>query len=391
VPPEHAGDAHPHKTEGAFYLWRADELDALLGGDAPIVRRRFGVEANGNAPIDPQQEFTGKNLLYVAAGIDDLAKEFSKSDDDVTEIVRRARLTMFRERLGRPRPHLDDKVLTAWNGLMIGAFARVARMRRVLESAERDRGRPYLEAARMAASFVRERMWSDSSRTLLRRFRDGHAEIPAYAEDYSYLIFGLLELFQADPDARWLAWSIDLQRRQDELFWDDANGGWFSTTGTDPSVLVRMKEDYDGAEPTASSVSVMNLIVLAHLVEDPRWTERIERTLRLFSARLEQIGRAVPMMAAALSTYRAGLQQIVIVGKEGRADLERAAAARYRPFAITLALDDNQEAISALAPWIAAMQPLGHQATAFVCQNFACERPVTSAEELQQRLENRLT
>ena len=232
-------------------------------------------------------------------------------------------------------------------------------------------------------------MWSDSSRTLLRRFRDGHAEIEGYAEDYAYLIFGLLELFQADADPRWLTWSIDLQRRQDELFWDEVNGGWFSTTGTDPSVLVRMKEDYDGAEPTASSVSVMNLLVLAHLVEDAGWTERIERTLRLFAARLEQLGRAVPMMAAALSTYWAGLQQIVIVGDEGRSDLERVVGSRYRPFAIALAFDDNQEAVARVAPWIAAMKPIENKATAFVCRGFACERPVTSAESLIQTLGDR--
>jgi uncharacterized protein YyaL (SSP411 family) len=389
VPPEAAGDATPHKAEGAFYLWRADELEELLGDDAPIVKRRFGIEAGGNAPVDPQQEFTGKNLLYVAAGVDDLAKEFGKTADDVTETLRRARLAMFRERLGRPRPHLDDKVLTAWNGLMIAAFARVARVLRLLGPEGSDAGRPYLEAAQKAAAFVRERMWSSSSRTLQRRFRNRDAAIDGYAEDYAYLIFGLLELFQADSDVAWLQWIVDLQRRQDELFWDEENGGWFSTTGSDPSVLVRMKEDYDGAEPTASSVSVMNLLVLAHLVEDATWTDRIERTLRLFSARLEQIGRAVPMMAAALSTYHAGLQQIVIVGEPGRADLERAIGTRYRPFAITLALDDNQEAMARLAPWIDAMKPIENKATAFVCRNFACERPVTSPEALLQRLGTR--
>jgi uncharacterized protein YyaL (SSP411 family) len=293
---------------------------------------------------------------------------------------------MFRERLSRPRPHLDDKVLTAWNGLMIGAFARVARVLRFLGPEGREAGQPYLEAARRAASFLQERMWSGSSRTLLRRFRDGHAEIAAYAEDYAYLIFGLLELFQADPDARWLNWSLDLQRRQDELFWDDVNGGWFSTTGTDPSVLVRMKDDYDGAEPTASSVSVLNLLLLEHLVEAAGWTDKIERTLRLFGARLEQIGRAVPMMAAALSTYSAGLQQIVIVGNEGRADLERAVGSRYRPFSIALALEDNQDRLAQIAPWIGAMKAIDQKATAFVCRNFACERPVTSAEALLQGL-----
>jgi uncharacterized protein YyaL (SSP411 family) len=386
VPPEHADAPAPHKAEGAFYLWRADELDALLGADAAIAKRRFGIQPDGNAPIDPQQEFTGKNLLYVAGDVDELAREFGKTPEEITRILGRARLAMFRERLSRPRPHLDDKVLTAWNGLMIGAFARVARVLRFLGPEGREAGQPYLDAARRAASFLQERMWSGASRTLLRRFRAGHAEITAYAEDYAYLIFGLLELFQADPDARWLNWSLDLQRRQDELFWDAVNGGWFSTTGTDPSVLVRMKEDYDGAEPTASSVSVLSLLVLDHLVEGSGWTDKIERTLRLFGARLEQLGRAVPMMAAALSTYWAGLQQIVIVGDEGRADLERAVGSRYRPFSIALALEDNQEALAKVAPWIGEMKAIDNKATAFVCRNFACERPVTSAEALIQGL-----
>src|SRR5262245_49025666 len=389
VPPEHAADATSHKAEGAFYLWRADELDALLGADAPVVKRRFGFDANGNAPIDPQQEFTGKNVLYVATSIDHLAKEFGKPSDDITEILRRARLAMFRERLGRPRPHLDDKVLTAWNGLMIAAFARVSRALRVLGPDRSHARQAYLETPRKAASFLRDRMWSRSSRTLLRRFRDGHAEIEAYAEDYAYLIFGLLELFQADPSADWLNWSFDLQHRQDELFWDEANGGWFSTTGSDPSVLVRMKEDYDGAEPTASAVSVMNLLILEHLVEDARWAERIDRTLRLFASRLELLGRAVPMMAAALSTYRAGLQQIVIVGEHGRADLERAVGGRYHPFTVTLTLDDNRDALATIAPWIGEMRPIENKATAFVCQNFVCERPITSADALVQKLEAR--
>ena len=108
-------------------------------------------------------------------------------------------------------------------------------------------------------------MWNADSRRLLRRYRKGHADIDAYAEDYGCLIFGLIELFQADPDPKWLEWAITLQHRQDELFWDEAGAGWFSTTGRDPSVLLRMKDEYDGAEPTASSMAVMNLLMLSHL------------------------------------------------------------------------------------------------------------------------------
>ncbi|HMB78596.1 MAG TPA: hypothetical protein VKI43_00945, partial [Vicinamibacterales bacterium] len=235
-------------------------------------------------------------------------------------------------------------------------------------------------------------MWNAQSGTLLRRYRDGHAEIDGYAEDYAYLIHGLLELFQADPQPMWIEWAIALQRRQDELFWDEQAGGWFSTTGNDPSVLLRMKEDYDGAEPTASSVSVLNLLTLSHLVTDAHWGDRIERTLRLFGKRLEQMGRGVPMMAAALSTYVAGVQQIVIAEgaiEKGIVDdaLDRAVAMRYLPFAIQLRVSpEAQRSLAGSLPFIAAMQPVAGITAAYVCRDFTCRQPVTTVDALEQEL-----
>ena len=391
IPPEDAASPLAHKKEGAFYLWPADELDALLGGDAAIVKMRFGIEPDGNAPQDPQQEFTGKNLLYVARSIDDIAKQTGKTAAEVIDVLNRARVRMFEHQLKRPRPHRDDKILTAWNGLMIAAFARTARALRGL-GADGANAEPYVEAARRAAAFLRERMWRADTRTLLRRYRDGHAEIEGYAEDYAFLTFGLLELFQADADPMWLEWAIALQQRQDELFWDDASGGWFSTTGRDPSVLLRMKEDYDGAEPTASAVSVLNLLVLSHLVDravEPEWPGRIERTLKLFGSRLEQVGRAVPLMAAALSTYTAGVQQIVVVDPSpaSSSPLLRAVARQYLPFAITLHVTpDRQRALAGSLPFIASMHAVDGAAAAFVCREFTCRQPVTDVEALQQEL-----
>ena len=384
APDQSAGDG-PHKREGAFYLWRADEVDALLGDDAAIVKMRHGIESGGNAPQDPQQEFTGKNILYVARGIDDITRQTGKTRDEIITILNETRMKMFLARMKRPRPERDDKILTAWNGLMIAAFARVAR---VLDAES------YRQTARRAAAFIRERMWRADSRTLLRRYRGGHAEIDAYAEDYAYLIFGLLELFQADADPIWLEWAIALQQRQDELFWDDAAGGWFSTTGQDPSVLLRMKEDYDGAEPTPSSVSVLNLLLLSHLVENPVWPDRIERTLRYFATRLEQAGRAVPMMAAALSTHTAGVQQIVIVDPpagagqtSGGEALARAVAREYLPFAIVLRVSaERQRPLAGSLPFIASMRPIDGAAAAYVCQRFTCRQPVTTVDALHEQL-----
>src|SRR5205823_13834275 len=147
-----------------------------------------------------------------------------------------------------------------------------------------------------------------------------------------------------------------------------------------------MKEDYDGAEPTASSISVMNLLVLSHLVEDDKasqtWTDRIERTLRLFAARLDQVGRGVPMMAAALSTYLAGFQQVVVVGNQGRDRLDHSLARQFAPFAVTLSVsDDRRESLARALPFTAAMKPVGGRAAAYVCRAFACHAPVTDPEQ----------
>jgi uncharacterized protein YyaL (SSP411 family) len=230
-------------------------------------------------------------------------------------------------------------------------------------------------------------MWNAGSRVLLRRYRDGVAEIEGYAEDYAYLIAGLLELFQADPSPMWLEWAIALQHTQDELFWDEAAGGWFSTTGRDPSVLLRMKEDYDGAEPTASSVSVLNLLVLSHLISDSQWNERIDRTLRLFGTRLEQMGRGVPMMAAALSTRIAGVQQVVIVDAGDDDEIDRALALAYLPFAIQLRVTkESQRALAGSLPFIEAMRPVDGATAAYVCRDFTCRQPVTTVDALQQEL-----
>ena len=377
VPPEHAHEPHPHKMEGAFYIWSDAEIQEVLGAGADVFRARYGILPDGNAPADPQGEFTGKNLLYTARSIEDVASMAGRSVDGVHAALEGARDLLMARRATRPRPHLDDKVLTAWNGLMIAAFARAAR---TIEGAD-----SYLADAQRAARFVREQLWQPSSRTLLRRYRDGSAGVEAYAEDYAYLVWGLLELFQADGDADWLEWAITLQKRQDELFWDPVDGGWFSTTGKDDSVLLRLKEDYDGAEPAASSVSVMNLLTLSHLTTGS-FSDEIETTLGIFAPRLSQSGRVAPMMLAALSAYHSGTPQLIVVGDPSAQDtraLHDVVRRRYLPTAVIVPLIDAQRGrLSDLLPWTASMRAIDGRATAYLCRDFACESPTTDAGEL---------
>jgi uncharacterized protein YyaL (SSP411 family) len=393
-------DGGSHKSEGAFYIWRDQEIGEALADDADVFRLRHGILPDGNAPFDPQNEFTQKNLLYTARSIEDIATMTGRPAQDVVAALDRARATLLAIRSTRPRPHLDDKVLTAWNGLMIAAFARAAR---VLDDAS------YLADADRAARFLRSRLWRPADETLLRRFRQGDAAVDGYAEDYAYLIFGLLELFQAGGDPSWLEWAIALQRRQDERFWDPVHGGWYSTTGKDASVLLRLKEEYDGAEPAASSISVLNLLALSHLTgSTPKtptpnsqslglenagigsYQEKIERTLAMFGASAAMRGRAVPMMLAALSTYHVGAPQIVIAGEPDAPDTRALAAVvrrHYLPTSVVVPLAAaHGEALAQLLPWTASLRRRDGRATAYVCREFTCQTPATSPDELDAQL-----
>jgi uncharacterized protein len=373
------------KREGAFYVWSDAELRDVLGADADVARARFGIEPGGNAPQDPQGEFTGQNILYSARSLDQVAADTGRSVDDVMAALGRVRRTLFDVRATRPRPHLDDKILVSWNGLMIAALARAAR---VLPQSP-DAGE-WLDSARRAATFIRSTLWQSGEQRLLRRYRDGDAAIEAYAEDYACLIWGVIELFECEGDASWLAWARELQARQDALFWDPDEGGWFSTTGADPAVLLRLKEDYDGAEPAASSVSVMNELHLAYLLDDDEARQRAARTLARYGPRAGRAARVIPLMLAGLSAWHAGLGQVVVVGhpSDDATLLLRAELAKhYLPFAVVIPIVPGPGA-EALARMIPFVRPMAARAnpTAFVCQDFLCREPVSTAAALAAQL-----
>jgi uncharacterized protein YyaL (SSP411 family) len=207
-----------------------------------------------------------------------------------------------------------------------------------------------------------------------------------------------MALFEIDGDPEWLAWAVRLQAQQDARFWDEEAGGWFSTSGADPSVLLRQKEDYDGAEPSASSIAVLNLLRLSHVCAGATQSAAIEtfpskiaRTLGLFAARTVQVPRAIPMMLAALSTYHAGVSQLVIVEGADPHDallMLDVVGRAYAPAMVTVPVwRERRESLTQLLPWIAPMEPVNARATAYLCRNFTCDRPITSADELHATLQ----
>jgi uncharacterized protein YyaL (SSP411 family) len=356
------------KREGAFYVWRASEIDTLFGADAEIVRRRFGIEDQGNAPEDPQGEFRNLNIPYIAQDIEDIAARTGRTADEVMQVIGRVRQVLYDARDARPRPHLDDKILTAWNGLMIAAYARAARV--LADSPNRGRWRA---AAESAAAFVRTRLWDAATRTLKRRYRDGEAAIAGFCEDYAFLIWGLTELVQVTGDPETLAWAVDLQARQRELFFDQADGGWFSTTGEDPTVLLRLKEDYDGAEPSAASVTSRNLQVLTQLTGDASYYATAGRALERYGPQIGRVARVMPFMMSNLVRWHATPLEITIAGPEADPAVlafERVVAARHLPFAVVL------------------RDPRAAAASAHVCSGAVCQAPVSDPEELGRQIDN---
>ena len=380
----------PEHAEGAFYVWTKSEIDKALGSAAEIFDFHFGVEEHGNAPpgSDPQGEFRDKNILIERHTIVETAKHFEKSEEEVRQSLSQSREKLLSIRAKRPRPHLDDKIITSWNGLMISALARGAQ---VLNDSV------YLDAAIRAASFAQKNLYDNSKKILVRNYRDGRSQVEGFADDYAFLIQGLLDLYEASFDVSWLKFAIEIQATQDHLFLDEKNGAYFSGSGKDSSILLRMKEDNDSAEPAPSSVAALNLLRLAQIRDDKELRERGDKTINAFGAQLARIPMAMPQMLVALDYSLGKPRQIVIAGSPPRvrppADKIDGAGTQaliaevhrhYLPNKILILADDGegQKYLGEKNEAIRGMKPIDGKPAAYVCENFTCKAPVTDSKAL---------
>lgn len=369
--------------EGAFYLWTRAELDEILGNDGPLVALHYGVEADGNAPFDPHQEFLGRNILYRPHPVEETARILRMDRDEVERRLAAARGILFERRSRRPRPLRDDKILTSWNGLMIGALARAAS---ALGSRE------YLESAEGAASFLLTHLWSADRGVLKRRYRDGEAAHEAHLDDYAFLTGGLLDLYAASGSVRWLDDAVTLTRRQLALFWDETRGGFYDTSGEDTSVLVRMREYYDGAEPSGNASAADNLLRLAALTGSDSWKQRAARVLDAAGPWLEQQPAIMPTMVSVLHALDLPPSQLVIAGEPGAEStraLQGEASRHFLPdTAIIHATEQRREELERHVPAASRFLPgPDGEALAYFCHDFVCRLPVPDPAGLRTLLE----
>lgn len=364
----------PHeKSEGAFYIWSWQEIVALVGEEhAAWFGYRYGMEREGNVTNDPHHEFTGRNILFAARTIAETAEHFSKPAGEVAAALVAADACVLEARSARPRPHLDDKILTSWNGLMISAFARGAAILGDIR---------YLTAAANAADFLLSTMLQPDG-TLLRRYRTGDAGIEGMLDDYANLTGGLLDLYEASFEFSHLAAAISLTREMISRFGDPEEGGFFASAHADAAALVKLKDDYDGAEPSGNSVALMNLLRLARITGDTQFDTEGRRLIAAFAGRAASAPQGIPQFLAAIEFDLAKKKEIIIAGTPSP-EVQHELWKRFDPFRILL---QESPEIAAFRPEVADMKAPADGARIYVCVNFACQTPVTSAEDLAQYL-----
>jgi uncharacterized protein len=392
-PPEAAmaaehGSGH-NKLEGAFYLWSKIELERLLGDDATWFCDHYGVEAGGNVPaqLDPHHEMRGSNILKQRRSLADTAKAQGKDPAALADRLVDALERLRAVRALRPRPHRDEKIITAWNGLMISALARAATSPAACLLEKRDF---YLAAAGRAAEFVRQELFDPARGALYRAWRGGRGASEGFAEDYAALIAGLLDLYEADWDVRWLQWAEQLQQAMDQRFWDEAGGGYFQAATGDASIVLRLKDDHDGAEPSANSLAANNLLRLAALLHDEGFADRGRQAIRALQPTWARSPWALPAMLCAVERALEEPRQVVIAGDPLTAEfnalvaeIRRAPGRRRASLAVTGRPEETW--LTQRVPVLAAMRAPG-KAAAFVCEGFTCQAPVTSPGELRRLL-----
>lgn len=366
-----ADPARPNeKGEGAFYIWTKEEIEQVLGkADAGRFCRWYGVRDGGNVNEDPHGEFTSRNILC----------EAEQPGDGAGEMRRK----LLEVRSKRPRPHLDDKVLTAWNGLMISAFAKGG----VLLEEPR-----YSSAARRAADFLLSRMYDRRTGILLRRYRDGEAAIEGFLDDYALFAQSLLDLYEAEFDPLDLEAALRLTEKAIALFEDRNEGGFFSTAESGSDLILRVKEDYDGAEPSGNSVMALNLLRLAEITGREDLRSAADRTFRALAPRVSEAPVGAPQLLAAYEFAIAPRRQIVIAGPKKGADthaLLRKVRSQFLPNSILLLVDSEatRARLAAWQPAVEGMAQLDGAAAAYVCENFACRLPVSDPEELARLIQ----
>ena len=366
-----AQDADSEGVEGKFFVWTPDELRPLLGDDADLVMGYYGVTERGN--------FEGANILNVPRPPEDYCQQRGVSESDLFAAVARARVILLDVREQRIHPLRDDKVLTSWNGMMLRSFAETG------AALGRD---DYLDAARANAAFLLDTM-RDGNRRILRTWRNGEAKLNGYLEDYACLADGLLALHEATLEPRWLQEAVSVADGMIALFWDDAVGGFYDTGSDHETLVIRPRDVFDNAQPCGGSVAADVLLRLGVVTGNDDFATKGATPLRAMQQLLGRAPAATGHWLGALDFYVSLPREIVIVGPVGdsvTADMLEAVSTRFMPNRVLVGVADPANPPLKDSPLLEQRVMQDGRPTAYVCENYACQLPVTDAAALAQQL-----
>ena len=366
-----ATDADSEGEEGKFFVWTPQEIEAVLGSeDAALCNAFFGVSQSGN--------FEGKNILNIPVKAVDFAGRHGVSLQRLVEVIQRGKEALWRAREEREHPLLDDKALASWNGLMLRAFAEAG------AALERQ---DYLDAASRNAAFLLEQMRPEGQ--LLRSFREGQARLPGFLEDYSFVADGLLSLYEATFDQRWLDSAVELADEMISQFWDETAGCFYDTGRRHEELVVRPRDVFDNAQPCGGSVASDMLLRLSVVTGNEDYANKAVAPLRSLAELMGRAPAGTGRWIAALDFYLATPREVAVIGgpdDPATASLLREVNSRYLPNRVLAGASGEEAAASSGLPLLEGRRMVDGRPTAYVCENYACQLPVTDAESLAAQL-----
>jgi uncharacterized protein YyaL (SSP411 family) len=378
-----AEDADSEGEEGKFYTWRWEELEKHLGTeDLAFISRVFNIEKSGNFSAEVSGTKTGANILHLTLHIEETAKEFKISFRDLELRMENLQTKLFKIREKRQRPLRDDKILTDWNGLMIAALAKAARA---------FNRQDYIESAEKASDFIFSIMRQKDGQ-LLHRHREGESQICAYADDYAFMIWGEIELYEASFKESHLSRALELNDTFLRHFWDDKNGAFFFTPDTSDTLFIRQMESYDGATPSSNSVAMLNLLRLSRLTGSSEFEEKASRISDCFSRNVVNHPSAYTQMLCAIDLAIGPSYEVIIAGVPGAKETQqmiRTIQEKFVPNAAVLFVPANKDKpeIFQLAPFTRQQRTQKGHAVAYVCSNFTCRQPTSDPVQMLRFLD----
>jgi uncharacterized protein YyaL (SSP411 family) len=368
-----AEDADSEGIEGKFYVWTPDEIIKILGEqDGKIFCDYYDVSKEGN--------FEEKNILHVDKSFEAFTKLEGIKPEALQELLRKAHEKLFAVREKRIHPHKDDKILTAWNGLMIAALAK---------GAQALHEPTYAQAAMRAADFILD-ILRQKDGTLLRRHRLGDAAIPGYLDDYAYLVWGLTELYEVSFEVKYLKTALELNKHMIENFWDEKGGGFFFSGAKNEQLIAQTKEIYDGATPSGNSVALLNILRLGRMTGNLDLEKIAEQIIKTFGETINQHPSGYTQFMCALDFALGPTREIVIAGKPDQKDTKQILqeiGKRFLPRKVLLLHPSKDRSIEKIAQFIKEQLSIEGKATAYICENYACNAPTNDINKIIQLLE----